>query len=343
MTARIVLVVLIVLLIGGGLFLLFKKGDTRLGFTPSGDSSQKLIKVRTTLAKSTPSEPQMLIIKKYGLDKKNGLDIEMVDSNPGDAEREFFAGNFDIILNGALSSFTANLKNIPIRIAAPAINQPFNVIVPKNSPIKTLSDLKNKKLATLPKITASYMSTLTVFRSAGIDPEKDMQMVFVTPDQVVGLLEKGEVDAGIVVSPLVYGILTNGKYRSIADLEKVWEQKEGLPMPFVVVAVNDNWYKDNKETTKMFIKTFYDAAEMIQKDPTVLASLTDYLKTNHLDSKDTIDLMQKEYPALLYSKWDVKGNEGLERFYERGKEYGVIPNNVPASDLVIINPDELKY
>lgn len=341
MLPKVIVVLVIISAVLGGVF--FFTGQSNNQTQSNKQSSQtELVKVSTTLAIATPSEPVLLLVRKLGLDKKNGLDIEIVDSNPGDAEREFFEGKFKIIYNGTLSSFTANLKNIPIRIIAPAIDQPFDVLVPVDSPIKTIEDLKGKKLATLPKITASYMSTTTIFRSAGIDPEKDMKITFSTPPQIVELLSTGEVDAGIGVAPSSYGLLSSGKFRSIANLEDLWESKEdGLHMPFVTFSVHEDWYQANKDVARRFVKTFYEASAMIQKDPNILLKeLPEYMEKYKLNDPKTFEIVKAKYPRLLYTTYTPMGEDSLKRTYERAKEFGVIPNNVPAFDTVVISKQD---
>lgn len=327
-----------------GLVGLYNQQQKILSFLTSMQQPKELIKLKTTLTKATASEPEILIIKKYELDKKNGLDIEFVPLDPGDTEREFFAGTFKIRVGGPLSSAAANNQAIPVKLLAPAINIPFHIVVPKNSSIKTLDDLKGKKFATLPKITASYASTTTILRSYGINPETDMQLVFVTPAQVVDLLEKGEVDAAIVSYPLLSGLLTNGKYRSLVNLADVWKRTEdGLSLPFVVIAAHEGWLLENKDTARRFIKTFQDAAALIQNDPSVLAGLTEYLQANNIDSPEAIALLQKELPSLLYTKWDQAGVEGIIRYYEKAKEYGVLPPETPSAEKLLIQPSELGF
>lgn len=352
----VVVFVIIIVVAAGGLF--FGEGLLK-SFTPKQENAtsqttqttqketpryKDILKVKTTLPLATPTEPLVLLIQKYNLDKKNGLDVEFVPLSIGDTEREFFAGNIQIRVGGPLSSVENAKKGDSFRVLAPIIRQPYLIIVPIDSPIKDLAGLKGKKFAIPPKITASNQSMTTIFRAAGIDPEKDFNRVFVTPDQIVKLLENGEVDAGAVINPFGAQLLTSGKYRSIANMEEVWKKNtNGLEMPFVLVLVHDAWYQQNKEAARRYIKMFHEAAQMVNDNPKVLEELTEYLAKNKLNTPEALKMMESEYPKLLFTSWDKNGYDGMMEFYKLGKQYKIIPDSVPAADTLVVLPSELGF
>lgn len=343
------LLVIIVVAVIGAIGVFFGKDLLKKPVSVDKTATQQpefkdLIKVKTTLPLATPTEPLVLLIKKYGLDKKNGLDVEFVPLNIGDTEREFFAGNIQIRIGGPLSSVESAKKGDSFKILAPIIRQPYHVIVPINSSITDLAGLKGKKFAIPPKITASSQSITTILRAAGIDPEKDFNRVFVTPDQIVKLLEDGEVDAGAVINPFGAQLLTSGKYRSIANLEDVWKKNtNGLEMPFVLVLVHDNWYQNNKEAARRYIKMFHEAARMVKDNPKILEELPEYLAKNKLNTPEALKMMESEYPKLLFTSWDQNGYDGMMEFYKLGKKYKIIPENVPAAETLLVLPSELGF
>lgn len=341
MLPKVIVISAVLVVIVGGIFLLKTNQSTVTSNSKvqNTESQQtELVKVSTAFTKFTPSEPVMLLAKKLGIDKKNGLDIEMVESNPGDVERELIDGKYNIIWTTTLSTFAANKKGIILRVLAPAVDHPNYIIVPTNSTIKKIADLKGKRLATLPVLTTANAS----LKGAGLDTEKDLKITFAPPDEIMKLLATGEVDAGFGITPLVFRALGSGQFRLIADLEKLWEEQQGgLHMPFVSYSVRADWYKNNKDTARKFVQTYYQTVDLIKKDPNIIAKeLPDYIKQSGFDDLKTLTLFNENFPTTLYSSYDELGEKSMKNTYDRAKEYGIIPSTTPPFGEVNISRTE---
>ena len=121
-----------------------------------------------------------------------------------------------------------------------------NIIVPKDSPIQTLSDLKGKKIA-IPQGSSAHGLALLALKSVGLTP-KDVQLVYLSPAAGATAFNTGKVDAWSIWNPQSAIAVGDGA-RIIA---------KGLPP---IDQVNN----------------YYVATDKSLNDPTRRAALTDVL------------------------------------------------------------------
>jgi sulfonate transport system substrate-binding protein len=74
-----------------------------------------------------------------------------------------------------------------------------NIIVPKDSPIRTLSDLKGKKIA-IPQGSSAHGLALLALKSVGLTP-KDVELVYLSPAAGATAFNTGKVDAWSIWNP----------------------------------------------------------------------------------------------------------------------------------------------
>ncbi len=343
MPARVILffVVLLILVFSGTFLyknLLTVKFD-QLG----GDQQEELIKLKTPIVLGAPTSIQSMLIKKYEIDKKYGLDIEYVNAIPGEVEKDLFEGKYQVSLVGLLSTYTEAQKGRKLKIIFPAQNLSYDIIVPVDSHIKSIADLKGKKVGTLHKTTALYPAALMVFKFEGLEPEKDLQLIFGSPDEIVQDLKSGYVDAATIAYPFGANLISTGNFKSISRLLDVWRDNEdSLPMPFVVMVAQEEWWNNNKDTAKKMAKVYHEAAQMMQRDPSVINGLTEYLEHNNLNSVQSLKIIRERVPGLIFERYSITEYEGIKRYYQRAKEYGFLPENTPSVESLLVMPNELE-
>ncbi len=114
------------------------------------------------------------------------------------------SGDIDLGSVGAVPPLTGAAKSLGFKIIA--IRQPANVnhaseniIVPKGSSIKTLKDLKGKRLA-IPQGSSAHGLALNAIQSVGLTP-KDVKFVFLPPADGQAAFSAGKVDAWSIWDP----------------------------------------------------------------------------------------------------------------------------------------------
>ena len=140
---------------------------------------------------------EMDVVKTHGLDTKNGINIELIQfASKGATIIALQAGNVDIVVSDWL--FVSRQRHagdditfVPFSTAVGAI------MVPKDSPIKTLSDLNGKKVGVAggPLDKSWLFVQGAVELEYGIDLAETVQPVFGAPPLLTVKAEQGELDA----------------------------------------------------------------------------------------------------------------------------------------------------
>ncbi|MEI9964253.1 MAG: aliphatic sulfonate ABC transporter substrate-binding protein [Caulobacteraceae bacterium] len=95
------------------------------------------------------------------------------------------------------------------------------LVVPAGSPIRTVADLKGKKVATV-KGSIGHFLLLRLLEDAHV-PAKDVQVVFLDPGSTRGALQSGSVDAWATWSPYIGLVTLHDHGRVVKDASGVLE------------------------------------------------------------------------------------------------------------------------
>jgi sulfonate transport system substrate-binding protein len=170
----------------------------------------------SVLAADKPSEirldyayysPSSLVIRRFGwleeAFKADGIAIKWTLSAGSNRALEYLnANSIDIGSTAGLAALLAKANGNPIR--APYIfSRPewTALVVPKDSPIKTLADLKGKKIAAT-KGTDPYLFLLRALHTVGLK-RSDIEHVALQHADGRAALEQGRVDAWAGLDPLM--------------------------------------------------------------------------------------------------------------------------------------------
>ena len=151
--------------------------------------------------------PASLVLKKFGwLEddfKKDGTAVKWVFSAGSNRALEYLnAGSIDIGSSAGLAALLAKANGNPIKTPYIFSRPEWTaLVVPKDSPIKTLADLKGKKVAAT-KGTDPYLFLLRALHSVGLK-RTDIEHVALQHADGRAALEQGRVDAWAGLDPLM--------------------------------------------------------------------------------------------------------------------------------------------
>jgi sulfonate transport system substrate-binding protein len=114
------------------------------------------------------------------------------------------AGSLDFGTTGEAPPIFAQAANAPLLYVAnePPSPEGEAILVPKDSPLKSVAELKGKKIA-LNKGSNVHYLLVKALEKAGVD-YKDVQTVFLPPPDARAAFERGSVDAWVIWDPF-YG------------------------------------------------------------------------------------------------------------------------------------------
>lgn len=127
------------------------------------------------------------------------------------------------------------------------INNAEQLIASKKSGIKTLADLKGKKVAT-PFVSTTHYQLLFALNKAGVNP-KEIQILNLRPPEIAAAWERGDLDATFIWEPVLSRVKANGTVvTSSAEIGK-----QGAPT-FDGIIANRAWATANKGFVTAYVK-----------------------------------------------------------------------------------------
>ena len=116
-----------------------------------------------------------------------------------------------------------------IRLIAPQIWSGNSWLVKKDSPYKSLADLKGKKIGNFARVTGAYFFSAVIAKEKKLDIEKDFQSIPAETGALIALLERGEVEAINMFEPHTTRLVLSDKYRVLLDFDEELEKLFGAP------------------------------------------------------------------------------------------------------------------
>ena len=155
--------------------------------------------------------------QKQGFFARHGLKLSMTTAQGGAAiVPGVVSGQFQFGFSNVTSLMIAQSQNVPVKAVANGVastgvaGKDFGaVVVKKDSPVKSAGDLQGKKVAVNTLKNINETAVRESVRKAGGDPDK-VTFVELAFDQMPAALDKGQIDAAMVVEPALATILGQG-------------------------------------------------------------------------------------------------------------------------------------
>ena len=198
---------------------------------------------------------------KQGNFAKNGVEVEVVDlGGASKIYQAMIAGSIDMSL-AAGTDVPFIMKGVPeTGVGAIAITPALlGIVVPWNSPIHTLADLKGKKIGFSTVGSLTQWVAFAAVHKAGLTPN-DITGVTdgsTTPPQIAAL-ETGQVDAQVSAVALGWNLEQQKKGRLLASASE-------FVGPFLlnVIYAQDDFMKKHPDAVRGFLKGWYETVNFM--------------------------------------------------------------------------------
>ena len=159
---------------------------------------------------------------------------------------------------GTASIFSQAAEHVFVRVAKEKYTAPKGqaILVPEDSPIETLADLKGKRIAFDRGSSAHYVLIRALMR---VNLElNDIEPVYATQPEALVLFRRGEIDAWVVWVP--YSPTETRTYpgRSVADLGGIFGENASLEVPTYYYAVPE-LVRDYPDVLKVILEEVNEA------------------------------------------------------------------------------------
>jgi ABC-type nitrate/sulfonate/bicarbonate transport system substrate-binding protein len=277
---------------------------TSLVFAAAVFAVPNLANAQNQLIVAMPTTPPNIvhmpvhIANDLGLFKKEGLDIKVVELAGGVfTYRAMVAGSADVASASGPFSIVGRAKGASTKMIL--ANMPkLEASMVVNKDIKTLADLKGKRIGIQEPGGFADVLARGVLRAAKIDP-KEVSFVSIATEDVPALVA-GQVDTAIL--HVEQEMVAQSKVPTLHAIARLWEiQPDNL---YNVMAVMEKALQDKRAALKAFVKGHIEATRLIYTDKTkVLPIIIKYTKLPPEVAAKSLDFMAEK------CIWDA--NHGL--------------------------------
>ena len=222
-----------------------------------------------------PATQPIYIARALGLldpiEKKFNVKIEFRSFSYGAPENQAMAAGELQIASAGMGPAIVAAARLPAKLIAISILEQTAILVPMDSPIKSVSDLKGKKVAFPGEGSQQYPLLLKALADAGLK-SSDIQLFKTKGSDVPTLLEQKSVDAGITWDPHVSNALASGHSRVLLKAEKIMPIKANHYIGNGEYARED-FIAANPELVQALVEANVKAIRYIIKDPKGAAKL----------------------------------------------------------------------
>lgn len=271
----------------------------------------------------------------HRLDERHGLKLEVKHFSPDKAEEALFFKQVDAGLFPPISAVRAQGRGAKIRIFAPLLWNHASLLVPPDSPARSVEELRGKRIGTLPRISGNYTTFSILLRMRGMDFERDFRPIFASLVGAIGLFERQDLDAMIQAEPFSSRLIAEGKVRELLKFNDLWQQLTGQPMLMVGLAAHEEWIQANLARARRVARTLAAGIAYIREKPE--QALQEARKSQGIRSGAELALLKQRYPAVFPERWDDAVIRSAQLLIDKAVENRLLDR--PPAEPVFIRLD----
>ncbi|MCL5124253.1 MAG: ABC transporter substrate-binding protein [Deltaproteobacteria bacterium] len=253
-----------------------------------------------------------------GFFREQGINVEIAGIFRAGPEimSAFSAGSLDMAYVGEAPTVTAVANGTAkVVILAQVNTEGSAIVVGKNSPIRTISDLKGKHVAIPGYSTVQDLLLRKALSASCVDP-RQIKMTVIKPPEMIGALRTDQIDAFIAWEPYPAQAICKGVGKTLASSSEIWKDH-----PCCVLVADRQFAQANDEKMERMLKAHREAVDFIRDNPDEALRIA--IKHTGLDEQTAKQAIEK---VKYVSNLNV---EGLKEYVNHLKELGYIKlNNV---------------
>ena len=265
--------------------------------------------------------------------EKEGLDVEWIKfAEVNGPTRAIVSQGIDLAFAApSTASMQIAGDGVPVKIVLATQILEGQLVVLPGSPIKTIADLKGKKIGMSPPGSATHAITTAILESHGLKPA-DYTVVPGNEGRLAQFLAQKEIDAGAIRSVTI-AQMDEVKPRRVASIVDEWKKltKSNAAPILAVTIVHNEYLAKNPQAVAQFIVAVRKALEYGARNPQRVAEILQ--KAANMkpdDARAYADQWEGAYMASL-EPHDVAS---LKRMQEIAKAAGAVKKDAPDSAFV---------
>ncbi|WP_344589373.1 ABC transporter substrate-binding protein [Actinomadura vinacea] len=273
--------------------------------------------------------PLQLAISR-GLFKAEGLTVKtQVIQGGQEAIPRLKGGTLDISVGNYVSFFAASTTGaLKVKIVAEASQsapKSHTLLVAKDSKIRTLADLKDKKIAVNTKRNVATMLVRSAAKPAGVELDENKNFIETPPPGMEAALKSGSVDAVQAIEPFGTQIQQKLGARMLADLSS----GATADFPISGYATTEDFAAKNPKTVAAFQRAMVKAQGLAADRKVVQDILPKYARG--IDANVAATMVLTGYPTSLNAT-------RLQRVANVMQQFGIVDKPIDVKPLIAASP-----
>jgi NitT/TauT family transport system substrate-binding protein len=254
------------------------------------------------------------VIQHFALDKKYGFELVPIPTaTTASMATAFQAGGTDIGMFGW--NDIARIKNGGVDVVGIAPFLAFGadfIVLPKNSPIRNLGDLKGKKVGVSGVTAINTIAMEALARQKyGYDLLKDCTLQEGAPPLLWALLDQGQLDATGEFNSVEPAMIATGKFRPLTNIKGIIDQL-GLPdTPYLLYTADVGYAAAHPDNVKAFLAAYRESVQILETNDQPWLDHGHELQM----SDDVIAIFRAEARADLRTKFTPTTKDDINKVF----------------------------
>ena len=251
------------------------------------------------------------VISKLGLDKKYGFVLKTTPSATTQTTTTGFqSGDADIGMMGWNDLSRIIGGGVKVVGIAPFLGWANTVVVPASSSIKTLGDLKGKKVGVYSRTGLDWVvMRANALKLYSLDLDKDVTIQEGAISLLRGLMEQNQLDATQMFNDLTAPMVVSGKYRSLGRIQELLAQLSLANVPFLMYAVSTGYAAAHPANVKAFLAAYRETIDALEKENALWA---EHAREMSMTDEETIAALRDQTRPMLAGSFKA-GDEAAIR------------------------------
>ena len=272
-----------------------------------------------------------VVMEQLKFAEKEGLDIEWVKfAEVNGPTRAIVSNSIDLAFAApSTNSMAIAADGVPVKIVLATQIAEAQITVLDSSPIKSVTELKGKKIGMSPAGSATHAIATAVFDQNFHIKANEFTVAPGNEARLAQFLTQGEIDAAVIRSVTI-AQMEDAKLRRLAAIVDEWKKlTKGKAAPILAVTiVYSDYLAKNPQAVAKFIAATRKAVDYGSKNkPRVAELLQKAANMNSTDARAYADQWDGAYMAT-FEPQDITS---LKRMHEIVKAEGGIKKDPPES------------
>lgn len=259
---------------------------------------------------------------------ENGIKLQIIKSTSPTRHISVRKGEFDLAVVPIVSSlFSDALNNPGYKIIADVAQASPIVVVTKNdSSIKTVQNLKGKRIRVLHDRSLSYFQLAYILDSVGIDIRKDVNLIYLNDSSAIRELSNNTIDCAVLVEPYAtLAVMYGYAYKIVVPMVR---------QESVVLIASETLINSRSDVLKEFLRAYKKGIKIyregINKFRNSRSEVREYMSLELGISEAVIDSC--DWPYI--DSTGVPSIKSIEEIFKFWKDNNFITNNVDIKRFI---------